>query len=140
MRSLQKIKEDLEGIEDELRVDYDLTGWASRLRRMINEIDRKIELQERIFDLPAGRYDFSALVRRLTRDRTNSKAMKQALVMGHTHFKRKMIMGSENEPYIQRWSRKEVKAELTFDKDRQLGGKPEKEAARRKPLKSSQSG
>jgi hypothetical protein len=107
-----------------------LTTGPDQLDFIGSEIDRKLELRRRIERLPAGRYDFSILVTNLTRDRRDSKEMQKILAAGDTHYLGKTIMGSKSDPYVQRFSRAEVKAQLTCDLDRVIGAKPEPEKSK----------
>jgi hypothetical protein len=102
----------LDAIADDLGCGHGLPEFADRVTALMEDIDRLVELRRRVNGRDWAEGQDSMVIKDLTRDRRNQKEMKRILNEGGTHYLGRKIMGSKSDPYIQRWTRAEVSAEL----------------------------
>lgn len=94
--------------------DFGCYDWEDQLDSLAKEIDKKVALTERIdIAFVNGKTRDSRVIGSLTRDRRNSNEMRAALARGDKTYDGKLIKGTADEPYVERFSRAEVMAEIT---------------------------
>lgn len=117
----------LMGIADELRVAHGLDVFADQIDVIAErvedreELDRRMEkLAERAAKSPNG-ISGRSLFKQIRRDRRFVEDMKNILRAGGTTYRGQKILGTKDEPYIWRYTRAEIKAEIKNDLEHQLG-------------------
>ena len=130
---LPRIAELLMEIADEL---YDgqhgLDGFAEQIESIAfwlnerEELDRRMRmLGDRVAKRPEAAQksglNWDATSKELRRDRRNQNEMRILLQAGCKTYMSKPIKGNENDPWVERFTREQVKAEMTLDFKHQLG-------------------
>ncbi|HET9283181.1 MAG TPA: hypothetical protein VFR24_14570 [Candidatus Angelobacter sp.] len=131
---LEELAEDLRIIADELRVSYELDGFAQQLDELADRIEDRIELTKRKKRLednwpvnsqtgePLPR-NADQLVKATRRDRRFQEDMRLILAAGGTTYRGQKIYGTKQEPHTFRYTRQEVLSEFRGDFWNQLGRK-----------------
>jgi hypothetical protein len=124
---LATLADRLMGIADELRCAHYLDGFAEQIDALAEEVERRQELDERMEKVrkrmaksPAGISE-RWFLRNTRRDRRFQEDMRNILKAGGTTYRGKKIIGSEIDPFIERFTRRELLAEITNDLSNQLG-------------------
>jgi len=132
---LPRLAEILTDIADEL---YDgqhaLDGFAEQLESIAfwllerEELDRRMQtLSKRVAKRPeAARksgLNWDSCSKELRRDRRNQDEMRILLAAGCKTYMGKPIKGSEKDPWVERFTRQQVEAEMSFDIKNMLGVK-----------------
>ncbi len=128
---LKELGDDLMAVADELRCAWGLDGFADAIDLIAEKVEDREELNERKQKLDEQMSDgrprnADTLIKHTRRDRRFSEDMKLILRAGGTTYRGKKILGGKDDPYIQRYTRREILAEFKGDLLNQLGvAKPE---------------
>ena len=133
---LNELADDLGAIADELRVVYELDGFARLLddvaERLLDgeELTKRKERLDETWPVnsetgePLPR-SADQLIKHARRDRRHQEDMKLILRAGGTTYRGQKFLGGKDDPYINRFTRQEVIAEFKVDWRNQLGRKSE---------------
>ena len=113
-------------VADELRAAWGLDGFADAIDAIAEKVEDREELNRRKQALDVKMSDgrprsADALIRHARRDRRFQEDMRLILRAGGTTYRGKKIMAANSEPFIQRYTRREIIAEFKGDLANQLG-------------------
>lgn len=123
---LKELADDLMAVGDELRAAWGLDGFADAIDAIAEKVEDREELNQRKQKLDVKMSDGRArnaddLIKHAGRDRRFQEDMRLILKAGGATYRGKKIMAAKSEPYIQRFTRREVIAEFKGDLRNQLG-------------------
>src|SRR6266702_3055919 len=114
-------------IADELRCAHQLDGFADQIDAIASDVERREELDQRMLTVhkraskaPTGCISQQYTLKSMRRDRRFQDDIRLILKAGGTTYRGMKILGGD-DPYIVRFTRKELMAEFKNDLPNQLG-------------------